>query len=1030
MIGSSRRHPLIAGLTLVACLSAAPARSKQVANASARKAPDRARGEFRVDARDFGLRAERGFDNGPALQAAHDALASRIKAAATGPGTSGTVFIPGNAQPYLIGTSVYVDHPWITFEGEGSSTYLLSGPIGDYSPPIFVLGLNRPKTLGGPFHQGFRSLRPDLFGVLDATAAPRRGQRWGFRSYRDAFIQSQGSPFACGGESKLGFPFVDNWAETQTLTIECALEGFANGKIPPSTTVLGIGDGYNLFPFILIVNEAGDFSLTMQGQAERFGPAVGGGLTFPQAARGGVQRLTIQIDLANALVIAFMNGIQVYAGNLQNKLTPGLHFRENDYYPFYVAGTSANGGFGHSSTDFALYGMAMSRTLRYNDGGLDGRQVRRDGKATTDAYRYFDDGSDRAALIGYFAFDEDPAKHDCALRIVGGGGSTPAYLCYSKQTTGGLGGQAIRDMRLGVQRQYGAAILLGQVLDTQLSGLEIEGGYYNIANMNIGANYTISIDRCSLSTYGDSVFYGFGTIMRMRDCTIRNPGRAGVRVVGSNSTIDGLFIGGANRNSEVALAFQSGDNGGVHVVRNLLADLEGGGYLRAGILCERSANGTVLRLEDVALQAVGGVPAIELDDMSTAEHWAPARLILDNFGCFTDDASALVQVDGPRWSSDVRSAAVGIIPNLVHTGRHGNGTRMKFREPLYTAPPRWGSWYAGAHALEVPAPADGQFTEWRCAATGTYGTSNPPRWKGLQPIQISPMSLSAYVVDHTSGTIATPGGTAYGWLSDHACARAMGGLFGNTASEPPKTLQYGLALGAPNKVGRIPPEPKGGGYERVTMPADLTSFPPAREGVKSNGVAINWPTPTADWGRPVGVFATDGQHLIAYWHLAAPTAVGPGSPATSIPVGGLTLRQTPTNINGFLTQHGWGKVYDFALSGQPLDPPATWHTLLSTQGANVAGQVAEPPGLSRLPFLNVAKSFRGDLRTRPLGTANSTAITFSAASAPVGTLKSVGLADAATGGNIWAIADMTVPVSVEIGDAPSIAPGALFLSIQ
>ena len=92
---------------------------------------------------------------------------------------------------------------------------------------------------------------------------------------------------------------------------------------------------------------------------------------------------------------------------------------------------------------------------------------------------------------------------------------------------------------------------------------------------------------------------------------------------------------------------------------------------------------------------------------------------------YTNRLLAAVDVDGPLWHGEVRGVALGG-PQFNHRQKWGTKTNVVIRDTKYVAPPRQYLWYTGAHVLEVRSPADGQFAEWRCMATGTYGTPNPP----------------------------------------------------------------------------------------------------------------------------------------------------------------------------------------------------------------------------------------------------------------------------------------------------------------
>ena len=69
-------------------------------------------------------------------------------------------------------------------------------------------------------------------------------------------------------------------------------------------------------------------------------------------------------------------------------------------------------------------------------------------------------------------------------------------------------------------------------------------------------------------------------------------------------------------------------------------------------------------------------------------------------------------------------------------------------------------------------------------------------------------------------------------------------------------VTFGLSQTTANKGGTVT-EPSGGGYARVAVTNNLTSFPSASSGSKSNAVAIQFPSPTASWGTITTVFIAD-----------------------------------------------------------------------------------------------------------------------------------------------------------------------------
>src|SRR5206468_2593612 len=101
---------------------------------------------------------------------------------------------------------------WLGDGRGGAQSSVIRGADG-YAGPIFVTGLPR----GIPPDASYR---PDLFGKLDRSAAPRPGRRFGLRTGGDLFAMSQGSPLTHGGMSRANRGSPDYWRETEFLTVE------------------------------------------------------------------------------------------------------------------------------------------------------------------------------------------------------------------------------------------------------------------------------------------------------------------------------------------------------------------------------------------------------------------------------------------------------------------------------------------------------------------------------------------------------------------------------------------------------------------------------------------------------------------------------------------------------------------------------------------------------------------------------------------------------------------------------------------
>lgn len=131
-----------------------------------------------------------------------------------------------------------------------------------------------------------------------------------------------------------------------------------------------------------------------------------------------------------------------------------------------------------------------------------------------------------------------------------------------------------------------------------------------------------------------------------------------------------------------------------------------------------------------------------------------------------------------------------------------------------------------------------------------------------------------------------------GSKSDYLENKILDLIFGGQALTPPTNLYFGLFTVAPSDAGGGT-EVTGGSYARVSIANNLTNFPAASGGSKSNAAAVTWPTAGASWGTvvAVGVFdAPTGGNLL-YWTTITNKIVDSGD-TISIPTSGLTVTES------------------------------------------------------------------------------------------------------------------------------------------
>lgn len=101
-------------------------------------------------------------------------------------------------------------------------------------------------------------------------------------------------------------------------------------------------------------------------------------------------------------------------------------------------------------------------------------------------------------------------------------------------------------------------------------------------------------------------------------------------------------------------------------------------------------------------------------------------------------------------------------------------------------------------------------------------------------------------------------------------------LFGATSFTPNGTYYIGLSTTAINASGTGVTEPTGGGYKRVAVTNNKTSFTDSTGGIVQNKVQFEFPESTTAWGTITHVFIADsltGGNILYYDALTTPRTV-------------------------------------------------------------------------------------------------------------------------------------------------------------
>ena len=130
-----------------------------------------------------------------------------------------------------------------------------------------------------------------------------------------------------------------------------------------------------------------------------------------------------------------------------------------------------------------------------------------------------------------------------------------------------------------------------------------------------------------------------------------------------------------------------------------------------------------------------------------------------------------------------------------------------------------------------------------------------------------------------------------GSFADYLENEILDHVFGGADYVRPATLYVGLSTTTITDAGGNITEPVGGSYARVAVTNDVTNFPAAVSGAKSNGTAISFPAATGAWGTITDFFISDaspGGNILCSGALGASKAVASGE-TISFAVGALDV---------------------------------------------------------------------------------------------------------------------------------------------
>lgn len=525
----------------------------------------------------------------------------------------------------------------VDVRGEGWCSHL----VGIFQNPVLVVGLPDPGLVP--------ENRPDLFGVLDATAVPSPGSRYGLALGNDICVQFQHLDISNGPWSYSSGGF-DYWGRTNRMTISTCLLPNDFGSWAPWSPIMGMGRGDGIVyasPWTMTFGDSVDkirvnFSDDLH---DRESVSTNHYMELSVAAFSPPYKLAFQINLETLRFSGFVNGVQVpVTVRLTPNTPPGRFFRYNEIYPFFI-GTAGYTAQGARATPLTCAGLNITASERYVVGNPGDVQQRADlpGVPVTDLYRFFDRGD---STIAYLPMNAPDGR---TVRVINKFTGTGCGFWVKRVQAGGYP-NAIENLRISCN---GTCILLAAVLDTTINYVKAHSPINAIASLNVMANYPIKVSNCTLGGQ-DCAYHGFAQIAWITDCTVAQLGWDAFRFVGCDATVSNAMLAFGTPFTKRIFSCLPYEYGGSYRFTSILDDSEGRHVDRAFVEVWPTAySATQVVMDQVYAADVGNKPFVKLHDKPIDSSTYRFVSTVDVKNVFANNVSSLVEVDGPNWVGGV-----------------------------------------------------------------------------------------------------------------------------------------------------------------------------------------------------------------------------------------------------------------------------------------------------------------------------------------------------------------------------------------
>ena len=556
-----------------------------------------------------------------------------------------------HAGQYAVTEPLYVGDG-VDIRGDGFATSIMMDGVTRY--PVFIYGVDDPSVQA--------KHRPDLFGILDTTAAPRNGARLGYSCIPGAFLQGeQCSPsigrFGAFGPNREGVR--EYWSKTDQLTIDlCVVIPRQLGLAQP---ICGVGRSCDLAmprPWTIQTNADKPGWLTFYAASSDLDDQEYSTADLAFEVRlpddgFGVFRLAIQCCLRTGRFSCH----ERFAGKLMvlqpESFRPGRFFRRNEDWPFMVGKCGMKAATDQSAaTPFILAGFHLYAGIRYSFDSAD--LSRLDGGEINDAWQFFD-RDDQASTIGYFPFDDTKLKP--WVKWMDGDGLPSAVQIMA---LGQGGGSPNRLSGVSVWSR-GSCVLLGAVL--QWRGRDLWLGSETgaaIGTQRIVMNYPIILDNCILSSAADVAYRGFGQIVTHANTYFKGQGSHAALLRGVSGTFHSPRAAFSHPSARSFLTLLPGDEGNTHLrIIDANLDAEDMGYNVAPFVFHQQPQHATEVVIDGVDVALSGPTQSSKRPFSVLRSAGSLRNSVLRVSGVTGQFTTVADHDNRNWSAEV------MCPNAV-----------------------------------------------------------------------------------------------------------------------------------------------------------------------------------------------------------------------------------------------------------------------------------------------------------------------------------------------------------------------------